>query len=138
MTEAWSVSHIDFESDERFVSLRRALGVESVGINQLTLQPGQRGRIHRHREQEEIYIVLSGTLRLVVEGVELDLGPGELARVGPPARRQLVNAGGERCVVVAVGAAGGYVGRDAEAFRSWEDAEGHPPQEVELPADLDP
>jgi hypothetical protein len=39
-------------------------------------------------------------------------------------------------VIVAVGAADGYVGRDAEAFRSWDDAEALPPQEVELPPDL--
>jgi uncharacterized cupin superfamily protein len=45
---------IDWESHERFVSLRRALGVTSFGFNQITLQPGERGRIHRHREQEEV------------------------------------------------------------------------------------
>jgi uncharacterized cupin superfamily protein len=37
-----SRTKIDFASDERFISLRRALGVGSFGINQLTLQPGQR------------------------------------------------------------------------------------------------
>jgi uncharacterized cupin superfamily protein len=136
MNDALTIGRIDVESEERFLSLRRALGVGSVGINQLTLQPGQRGRIHRHREQEEIYLVLVGTLTLLVEGTEHELGPGALARVEPSARRQLVNAAGERCVIVAVGAADGYVGRDAEAFRSWDDAEALPPQEVELPPDL--
>jgi hypothetical protein len=38
---------IDGSSVERFVPLRRALGVSSFGINQLTLLSGQRGRIHR-------------------------------------------------------------------------------------------
>jgi uncharacterized cupin superfamily protein len=47
-------TRIDLGAEERFISLRRALGVGSFGLNQLTLQPGQRGRIHRHREQDEI------------------------------------------------------------------------------------
>jgi uncharacterized cupin superfamily protein len=81
MNDALTIGRIDVESEERFLSLRRALGVGSVGINQLTLQPGQRGRIHRHREQEEIYLVLVGTLTLLVEGTEHELGPGALARV---------------------------------------------------------
>src|SRR5581483_2553370 len=122
--------------DERFVSLRRALGVESFGINQLTLQPKQRGRIHRHREQEEIYVVLAGTLTLVVEEEEHELVPGDLARVPPELRRQLVNRGETPCVVVALGGAGEHVGRDADAYERWDQAEGRTPQETPLPDDL--
>jgi mannose-6-phosphate isomerase-like protein (cupin superfamily) len=116
--------------------LRRPLGIEAFGLNQLTLQPRQRGRIHRHREQEEVYLVLDGTLTLVVEGEEHELGAGELARVPPELRRRLENRGGTPCVLVAIGAAGEHVGRDGEAFERWEDAEGRPPQEVPLPDDL--
>jgi uncharacterized cupin superfamily protein len=136
MTDGFTSVRIDFEAPERFVSLRRALGVESVGINQLTLEPRQRGRIHRHRRQEELYLVLAGTLTIVIEGDPHELRAGELARVAPSVRRQLVNDGEERCVVVAVGAADGYVGRDGEAFASWDETEGRPPQEVPLPDDL--
>ena len=39
--EPISRTKIEFVSDERFISLRRALGAGSFGINQLTLQPGQ-------------------------------------------------------------------------------------------------
>jgi len=136
MTDGFTSVRIDFGTPERFVSLRRALGVESVGINQLTLEPRQRGRIHRHRRQEELYLVLAGTLTIVIEGDPHELRAGELARVAPNVRRQLVNDGDERCVVVAVGAADGYVGRDGEAFASWDETEGRPPQEVPLPDDL--
>lgn len=127
---------VDQSAEERFVSLRRALGVEAFGLNQLTLQPGQRGRIHRHREQEEVYLVVHGTLTLVVEGEELELGEGELARVPATVRRQLVNRGATPLVLVAIGASGEHVGRDGEAFEDWADTEGRPPQEVPLPADL--
>src|SRR5437016_13670748 len=62
-----NVTAVEWETGERFVSLRRALGVTSFGLNQITLQPGQRGRIHRHREQEEVYLVLRGSLTVAVE-----------------------------------------------------------------------
>jgi uncharacterized cupin superfamily protein len=133
---AISRTTIDPAASERFVSLRRALGVEAFGLNQLTLQPGQRGRIHRHGEQEEVYLVLQGTLTLLVEGEELVLGGGELARVPSDVRRQLVNRGAEPVVVVAIGAAGEHVGRDGEAFEDWSETEGRAPQEVLLPDDV--
>ena len=127
---------IDFAADERFISLRPALGVGSFGINQLTLQPGQRGRIHRHREQEEVYLVMGGTLTLFVEKEEFELAEGELARVPPSLRRQLVNQSSTPCVVVAIGGAGEHVGRDGEAFSNWSEQDGRPPQEIPLPADV--
>jgi mannose-6-phosphate isomerase-like protein (cupin superfamily) len=131
-------TRVDYGSSERFTSLRRALGVEAFGLNQMTLQPGQRGRIHRHREQEEVYVVLSGVVTVLVEQEPYELRAGDLVRVPPATRRQLVNAGEEPCVLLAIGASGSHVGRDGEAFASWDDTEGRPPQEVPLPEDLPP
>src|SRR5215218_7407614 len=100
-----SYAKLDPDHDERFLSLRRELGVTSFGINQILLKPGQRGRIHLHHEQEEVFIVLSGTLTLTVEGEPRELGQGE------------------------------HVGRDGEAFERWDQETGAPPQEVPLPED---
>ena len=137
MEPSLNTTGIDWESGERFLSLRRALGVTSFGLNQITLQPGQRGRIHRHREQEEVYFVVRGTLTVVCENEEHRLSEGQLLRVAPDVRRQLVNGGERRpCVVVAIGGAGEHVGRDAEAFPDWSASEGRPPQDVPLPDDL--
>ena len=132
------VAHVrlDFESGERFLSLRRPLGVASFGLNLLTLKPRQRGRIHRHREQEEVYIVLRGALTVAVEGDELSVAQGEAVRVAPEIRRQLLNRGEVPVVVIAIGAAGEHVGRDGEAFTNWDEQEGRPPQDVPLPDDL--
>ena len=127
---------LDLDSEERFISLRRELGVTSFGINLLTLRPGQRGRIHRHREQEEVYLVLRGTLSLGLEDGEIEIGENEIVRVPASTRRQLSNRGESVCVLVALGGAGEHVGRDGEAFESWDDTEGRPPQEVPLPPDL--
>ena len=129
-------ARIDFESDERFASLRRELGVSSFGLNVLTLKPRQRGRIHRHRQQEEVYVVLRGTLTLAVEGEERSVAEGEAVRVPPEVRRQLINRDGTPVVLLAIGAAGEHVGRDGEAFADWAEESGRPPQEVPLPEDL--
>jgi mannose-6-phosphate isomerase-like protein (cupin superfamily) len=121
----------------RFQRLREQLGRGAFGLNLIVLQPGQRGRIHRHAHQEEVYVVLAGTLTLLVEGEERDLAAGELALVPPHLRRQLVNRRRERLELLAIGAAGAHEGRDGEAFTAWEQERGAPPQEVALPDDLE-
>jgi len=134
--EGVSRTRLDADAPERFVPLRRQLDVTSFGLNQITLQPGQRGRIHRHGHQEEVYLVLEGTLSLFVEGDETDLGEGELVRVAPALRRQLVNRGPGRLVLLALGGSGEHAGRDGEAFASWDSDRGAPPQEMPMPDDL--
>jgi len=127
---------LDPDTEERFIPLRRQLGVTSFGLNQILLRPGQRGRIHRHTAQEEVYVVLSGTLTLGIEGEERELAQGELARVAPGVRRQLVNQGDDDVLLLALGGANEHVGRDGEAFPAWDVEVGAPPQEVPLPDDL--
>jgi mannose-6-phosphate isomerase-like protein (cupin superfamily) len=129
-------TRLDPASPEQFVPLRRQLGVTSFGLNQIVLQPGQRLRIHRHERQEEVYLVLEGNLTLTLEGEESEFGEGNLIRVAPEVRRQLVNRGPRRMVVLAIGGYGEHRGRDGEAFTSWEQTVGAPPQEVPLPDDL--
>lgn len=138
MEDRTSTTRLDPETGERFLPLRRQLGVSSFGMNQIVLQPGQRGRIHRHKAQEEVYLVLEGTLTISLEGEESDLGQGELIRVAPAVRRQLVNRGPGRVVVVALGGAAEHQGRDGEAFGDWSDESPVPPQELSMPPDLDP
>lgn len=136
MNEGTSRTRLDPETAERFLALRRQLGVSSFGINQIVLQPGQRGRIHRHQRQEEVYLVLEGTLTLLIEEEESTLAEGEMIRLAPKLRRQLVNRGPGRLVLLALGGAADHQGRDGEAFASWDEEIGVPPQELPLPADL--
>jgi uncharacterized cupin superfamily protein len=132
-----TVGRLDLDLDERFQRLRAELGVTAFGLNLMHLAPGERGRIHRHAEQEEVYLVLHGTLSLELEGGERhELPRGAAARVAPDVRRQLVNRGAEPVRFLAVGGAGEHQGRDGIAFASWEETEGRPPQEVPLPDDL--
>ncbi len=136
-SENTSRARIDPDAEDRMILLRRELGVSSFGINQLNLRPGQRGRIHVHADQEEVYLVLTGELTIGIEGEEQTLGEGELIRVAPHVRRQISNRGSELLQMIALGGAGEHVSRDATAYESWEAEEGASPQEVPLPEDLD-
>jgi mannose-6-phosphate isomerase-like protein (cupin superfamily) len=128
---------ISRDGEERFQLLRRELGVSSFGINVIVLAPRQRGRVHAHERQEEVYLVLEGALTLLVEGGEHVLGPDELVRVAPAVRRQLVNRGPGRVVALALGGDGEHAGRDGLAWESWDDdGPARTPQDVPLPADL--
>src|SRR4051794_25656934 len=113
--------------------LAEELQVTSFGLRQITLRPGLRNRIHRHREQEEVYLVLSGRLTIELDDGPLELEAGELARVPAQVRRRLANDGDEPVVLVAIGAAGTHRRGDGEAFVDWEDTEPKRPDDVPLP-----
>ena len=125
MSQDPTIVALDLNTDQRFVSLRKLLGVTGFGINQLTLQPGQRMRIHRHAGQEEVYLVIEGRLTVFVEGVPHTVAAGELMHVAPEIRRQLANTHRERVTLVALGSARDrHESRDAEAFNTWDEATG--------------
>jgi mannose-6-phosphate isomerase-like protein (cupin superfamily) len=92
-------TRLDVEGEDRFQRLRAELGASAFGLNLIRLDPGQRGRIHAHERQEEVYVVLRGTLTLLVEGEAHELGPDEAVRVAPALKRQLVNLGEERAAL---------------------------------------
>ena len=133
-----SRTHVDLDDPphERFVPLRRDLGITTFGLNLMTLDVGQQGRIHRHAVQEEVYVVLDGIVDLVVERETHELRRGDVVRVGPQMRRVLINRGPERVVLLALGGSAEHRGRDGEAFTDWDDDHPAPPQEVPLPEDL--
>src|SRR3954447_12717059 len=92
METGTSFAALDPDGAERFQRLRAELGVTSFGINLIRLRPGEVGRIHAHEHQEEVYLVLEGTLTLATgAGESAPLRAGQLARVGPGVRRQLRN-----------------------------------------------
>ena len=95
--------------------VRRALDARAFGFNYFVLPPGQEGREHDHRAEnhEEVYFVVRGSGRMVVDGEEVDLGPGRFVRVDPHSTRMPV-AGDEGLEFVTFGAPleGGYVPPD--------------------------
>ena len=84
--------------------IRRALGVESFGLNQLELPPNE-DRYPEHDETEhnhdEVYICVTGRGEIVVDGERIELRPGRYVYVSPESRRKVVSGDlGLRCVVV--------------------------------------
>jgi uncharacterized cupin superfamily protein len=124
---------------ERFARLSEPLGIRGFGANLITLQPRQRGRIHRHLRQEEVYVVLDGELTLALDGEERTFGPREIVRVPPVVRRQLMNRGAVPAVFLALGCAGDHsaAGGDGIGWASWDDTgEGISPRDLPVPTDL--
>ena len=138
MESGISVTRLDHDPPERFVTLRRDLGVSAFGMNQIVLRPGERGRIHAHERQEEVFVVLRGVLTIEIEGEERDLGEDQIIRVAPDLRRRIVNRGPGTCSILALGGAGVHEGRDGRAYADWSDTEGRPVAEIPLPDDLPP
>ena len=106
MASGVSTTQIDFAGEERFQTLRRELGVSAFGVNVIRLRPGQRGRIHRHKRQEEVYVVLEGEATLHAGGDSWPLQRGMLARVGAQQKRRIV-PGEQGVTILALGATPG-------------------------------
>jgi uncharacterized cupin superfamily protein len=96
-----------------FRKVRGALGVTAFGVNAVVLPPAYEGRRHFHDRQQELYVVLEGEIEFRLGGETRMLGRGGLARVDPQTVRSVRNTSPTQdAVYLAVGGAGGYVGRD--------------------------
>jgi uncharacterized cupin superfamily protein len=71
--------------------LGKQLGADSLGARLWRLAPGQASTRHRHRDQEELYVLLEGRGRVRVDGELLTLEPLDSLLVKPAASRQLFN-----------------------------------------------
>ena len=83
---------------------RRALELENSGVSYFKIAPGFRMPFgHRHGEQEEVYLVLSGSARMKVEDEIVELSALDAVRV-PGAVARGMEAGPEGAEIVAFGA----------------------------------
>jgi quercetin dioxygenase-like cupin family protein len=83
-----------------------ASGLQQTRARVWRYSPGARGRRHAERVQEETFVVLRGTLTLVVEDPpqRVSVPTGGVAVVQPGTPLQLRNEGEEDAVVFAYGA----------------------------------
>jgi oxalate decarboxylase/phosphoglucose isomerase-like protein (cupin superfamily) len=87
-------AHFGWDDLPPLTSPRRLLGLTGVALGLINLPAGQGYTFtHSHREQEEVYIVLAGTGRLLVDGEEVPLEAGDMVRVDPVSKRALKNDG---------------------------------------------
>lgn len=84
--------------------LARQLEAGALGARLWRLEPGQASTRHRHRRQEELYLLLEGRGRIRVEDEVLTLARLDAVVVGPESVRQLFNDTDEAQLWLVVGA----------------------------------
>jgi mannose-6-phosphate isomerase-like protein (cupin superfamily) len=97
--------HEPGEPARHVAELSERAGFAHTRANVWRYEPGARGRRHRHREQEETFVVLSGTLSMYLGDppVREDVPAGGLIHVEPGTPLQTVNHGDEDLVLYAYG-----------------------------------
>lgn len=90
MRKNYSRHHFDFDTLPWLTSPRKQLDLKGVALGLINLPPDQGYTFtHRHREQEEVYIVIKGSGLLLVDGELLEITKGDAVRVSPESRRAL-------------------------------------------------
>jgi len=96
---------------------RGALEGKSLGLSLMKLGPNFRVPFgHKHSEQEEVYVLLSGSARLKLDDEILELEPLDAVRIGTGTMRAM-EAGPDGAEYIAFGA--GDDRRDAEMEQNW-------------------
>ena len=106
------------DMEARFAA--RALGLERSAISYQELAPNFRQPFgHRHREQEELYVVLRGGGRIKIDDEVIELKALDAVRVPPEAARAL-EGGPDGIAFLAIGApAGDAPATDVEQLPGW-------------------
>lgn len=93
-----------------------ALTGAEISINELPAGAGV-PFVHAHRNNEEIYGVLSGEGKMAIDGEEIALTAGDWLKIAPAAKRQLSAAAGcgitYICIQVKENSLEGYTAGDA-------------------------
>jgi mannose-6-phosphate isomerase-like protein (cupin superfamily) len=95
------------------------LGNEQVAFTHRVMPPGAGGKGsygHRHRTQEEVYFVVSGTLQFKLEDEVVDVPAGTAVRVAPSTVRSVWNGSDAdaELIIVSTRARSGEPGEDVE------------------------
>jgi uncharacterized cupin superfamily protein len=98
---------------------RAPMGARDVGVSLWRYSPGFRSPGgHRHREQEEAYLVISGSGQVLLDGEVFELRQWDLVRVSPEVVRAFA-AGPGGMEIVAVGGPKPEGGDGEQAEVSW-------------------
>jgi mannose-6-phosphate isomerase-like protein (cupin superfamily) len=97
---------------------RVALGLENSGVSYQRIAPDFRVPFgHKHRNQEEVYVLLSGSARIKLDDEVVDLKPFDAVRVPKDTMRGF-EAGSEGAEFIAIGAPNTGPG-DADTVQGW-------------------
>jgi mannose-6-phosphate isomerase-like protein (cupin superfamily) len=121
----WTIKTLDEIPDvlgdypgEMRMSAASDLGTEQVSFTwrRMPARTGGKGSYgHRHRTQEEVYFVASGTLQFKLEDEVIDIEEGSVVRVAPHVVRSVWNEGPDDAVVIIVSKRSDDLGDDVES-----------------------
>jgi uncharacterized cupin superfamily protein len=106
-SEGFSIAHAeDLERTGSWSLVRRSLGISSFGANLVEIAPGDSIPEHDEvdRDQEELFVFVTGSPVLVIDGVDHPVSSGTFARLDPEPRRTIRNDGSEPAQVLIVSA----------------------------------
>jgi mannose-6-phosphate isomerase-like protein (cupin superfamily) len=94
------------EEARRAADITTAVGLEQSRARLWRYPPHSTGRRHQDKAQEEVFVVISGTLTMLLgdEPERVDLGPGSVVAVQPLTPLQMRNESDEEIVVFVYGA----------------------------------
>ncbi len=105
---SYTILHLDdFERPfPKWALARKGLGLAAFGMNIVELPPGETIPEHDEveRDQEEVFVVLSGDATLLIDGEEHPAPAGTFARLDPEPRRTVVNRSDADTTVLIVSA----------------------------------
>ena len=98
--------------------LHDRLGLTGAEISVNTLPAGASVPfVHAHKANEEIYFILSGKGKVIVDGEDIDLNEGDWIRIAPAGKRQFFASSDSPisyiCIQVKAGSLGAYTAADA-------------------------
>jgi mannose-6-phosphate isomerase-like protein (cupin superfamily) len=70
-----------------------SMPARNQSLAEATLAPGGATTAHYHRSTEELYLIVCGSGRLVLDGEERDVKEGDCALIPPGATHKLSNTG---------------------------------------------
>jgi quercetin dioxygenase-like cupin family protein len=101
---------------------RGPTGAHDIGVSHWRYAPGFRAQAgHRHRKQEEAYLVVSGSGEVLLDGEVIELREWDLVRVDPQVLRAFA-AGPDGMEIVAVGGPKPEGGDGEQAEVTWPDS----------------
>ena len=86
----------------RWLSHPPSTSAEQLTVIDVSLDPGKGHDFHKHPDQEEVLVVVAGTVEQWVDQEKRLLGPGDAAFIPADMVHASFNAGGDRAKIIAI------------------------------------
>ena len=108
-SEGYSIATVgDLASFEGKAFVKDILNTTSMEVSFGTLAPGCKVQFfHQHKQNEEVYVVLSGEGAFILDGKEEPVASGSIVRVAPSVSRNTKCTGNEPLVYICIQAKAG-------------------------------